>query len=124
MFAELCSNAYVDGDYGHVSVASRAKHEAMKEFIEKTTTTGIRAVTSENNYDLILMTQKMNSLLLSMVNRNMYAESEAKMARERLQSLEYNVDTAKATFESVNKIAESIAEGRQKPPGFPGTQNQ
>ena len=59
-----------------------------------------------------------------MVNRNMYAESEAKQVREILQSLEYNVNTAKATFESVNKIAEHIAEGRQKPLGFPVTQNQ
>ena len=48
----------------------------------------------------------------------MYSESESKKVRGRLQRLEYNVDTAKATFESVNKIAESIAEGRQKPSGF------
>ena len=75
-FTELCSSAYLDGDYSYVSVALKANHETMKEYIEKTTATGTRAVTSEENYDLILMTQKMNSLLLSMVNRNMYAESE------------------------------------------------
>ena len=61
-FTELCSNFYVDGDYSYVSVALRANHEAMKEFIEKTTAIGTRAATSEENYDLILMTQKMNSL--------------------------------------------------------------
>ena len=66
----------------------------------------------------------MNSLLLSMVNRNMYAEGEANKVGGRLQSLEYNVDTAKATFESVNKIAESIAERTQKSTVFPVTQNQ
>ena len=80
----------MDGDYSYVSVALRANHEAMKEFIEKTTATGTKAVTSEENYDLILMTQKMNSLLLSMVNRNMYAENEATQVRERLQRLEYS----------------------------------
>ena len=37
-FTELCNNAYVDGDYKYVSVALRANHETMKEFIEKTTT--------------------------------------------------------------------------------------
>ena len=82
------------------------------------------SVSGEENYDLLRMTQNIHSLLLSMVNRNMHAESEVKKASERLRSLEYNVDTAKATFESVNKIAESIAEGRQKPIGFPVTQNQ
>ena len=60
------------------------------------------------------MTQKMNSLLISVINRSMHNEGEAAKARERLQSLEYNINTAKATFESVSKIAESIAEGRQK----------
>ena len=61
-FTELCSNAYVDGDYGYVSAALMANHEAMKEFIEKTTASGTRAVTSEESYDLILMTQNMNSV--------------------------------------------------------------
>ena len=66
----------------------------------------------------------MNSLLLSMVNRNMYAESETTTVRERLQRLEYNVDTATATDESVNTIAESIAKNSQKPFGFLAIQNQ
>ena len=119
-FTELCGQAYADGNYKYVSEALKANHEAMSEFIEKTTTSGIRQVTSEENYDMLLMTQKMNSLLLSMVNRNMYAEGEVKKVSERLQGLEYNINTTKATFESVSKIAESIAEGRQKTPGFQG----
>ena len=119
-FTELCGEAYADGNYKYVSEALKANHEAMSEFIEKTTTSGIRQVTSEENYDMLLMTQKMNSLLLSMVNRNMHAESEVNKASERLRSLEYNVDTAKATFESVSKFAESIAEGRQRSTNFPG----
>jgi len=86
-FTELCSNPYVDGDYSYVSVALMANHKAMKEFIEKTTASGTRAVTSEESYDLILMTQKMNSLLICVVNRNMYAEGEAKKVREKLQRL-------------------------------------
>ena len=49
----------------------------------------------------------------------MYSEGEAKKVRDILQRLEYKVDAAKATFESVNNIAESIAEGRQKSSGFP-----
>ena len=116
----MCGQAYADGNYNYVSVALQANHEAMKEFIEKTTTAGIRSVSGEENYELLLMTQKMNSLLLSMVNRNMHAEGEVKRVTERLRSLEYNVDTAKATFDSVSKIAESIAEGRQKSSNVPG----
>ena len=111
-FTELCSKAYENGDYSYVNIALMANHEAMKEFIEKSTATATRAVTSEESYDLILMTQKMNSLLISVINRNMHSEGEASKVRERLQRLEYNVDTAKATFDSVSNIAESIAEGR------------
>ena len=61
-FTELCGKAYLDGDYSYVNIALMANHEAMKEFIEKNTASGTRAVTSEESYDLILMTQKMNSL--------------------------------------------------------------
>ena len=118
-FTELCSKAYVDGDYSYVNIALMANHEAMKEFIEKSTASATRAVTTEESYDLILMTQNMNSLLISVINRNMHNEGEASKVRERLRALEYNVDTAKATFESVNKIAESIAEGRQRPSNLP-----
>ena len=118
-FTELCSKAYGDGDYSYVNIALMANHEAMKEFIEKSTASATRAVTTEESYDLILMTQNMNSLLISVINRNMHSEGEASKVRERLQRLEYNVDTAKATFESVNKIAESIAEGRQRPSNLP-----
>ena len=63
------------------------------------------------------MNQKMNSLLLSVANRNMYVEKEARKLRERLEHIEENVNTAKATFESVDKIAESIAESKQRHPG-------
>ena len=61
-FTELCGQAYVDGDYNYVSVALRANHEAMQELIEKTTTAGIMSGSGEENYDLILMTQKMDAL--------------------------------------------------------------
>ena len=115
-FTGLCSQAYADGNYSYVGVALKANHEAMKEFIEKTTTAGIRSVSGEENYDLLRMTQKIHSLLLSMVNRNMHAESEVKKAIERLRSLEYNVDTAKATFESVNNIAEKENRGHPATP--------
>ena len=36
-FTELCQNAYLDGDYGYVSVALRANHEGMKAFIDRST---------------------------------------------------------------------------------------
>ena len=62
-FAELCGKAYLDGDYSYVNIALTANHEAMKEFIEKSTASATRAVTTEESYDLILMTQNMNSLL-------------------------------------------------------------
>ena len=117
-FTELCEKAYVNGDYSYVNIALMANHGAMKEFISKSAVTGTRAVTPEESYDLILMTQKMNSLLISVINRNMHNESESNKVRERMSRLEYNIDTAKATFDSVTKIAESIAEGRQKPSGF------
>ena len=48
----------------------------------------------------------------------MYVETEARKLRERLGHIEENVDTAKATFESVNKIVGSIAENRQRHPGI------
>ena len=101
-----------------MNIALMANHEAMKEFIAKSTAAGTRAVNAEESYDLILMTQKMNSLLISVINRSMHNEGEAAKVRERMARLEYNVDTAKATFESVSNIAESIAEGRQKSSNF------
>ena len=48
-FTELCSQAYSDGNYKYVSEALKANHEAMSEFIEKTTISGTRQVTSEEN---------------------------------------------------------------------------
>ena len=101
-FTELCGKAYLDGDYSYVNIALMANHEATKDFIEKNIASGTRAVTSEESYDLILMTQNMNSLLISVINRNMHSEGEAIKVRERLARLEYNVDTAKSTFESVS----------------------
>ena len=50
-FTEMCGQAYADGNYNYVSVALQANHEAMKEFIEKTTTAQIRPVSGEENYD-------------------------------------------------------------------------
>ena len=53
----------------------------------------------------------MNSLLLSVVNRNMYVETEPKMTKERLEHFEV---VQQKTFGSVNEIAESVAAGTQK----------
>ena len=89
----------------------------MKAFTERSTVAGMRTISSDENYGLLLMTLKMNSLLLSVVNRNMYVGNKARTLRERLGRIEENVNTAEATFESVNKIAESIVENKQKHPG-------
>ena len=114
-FAELCQNAYRDGDYSYVSVALRANHEGMKAFIERSAAAGVRTISNDESYGLLLMTQKMISLLLSLVN--MYVEKESRQLRGRLDHIEENVDTAKATIESVNKIAELIVESKQMHPG-------
>ena len=117
-FTEMCGKAYDNGDYSYVNVALMANHDAMKEFIARSNAASTRSVNAEEGYGLILMTQKMNSLLISIINRSMRNETESAKVRDRLQSLEYNINTAKATFDSVSKIAESIAEGRQKTVGF------
>ena len=101
IFIELCGKAYADGDYSYVNIALMANHEAMKEFIAKSTAAGTRSVKAEESYGLMLMTEEMNSLLISVINRSMHNEGEAAKVRERMARLEYNVDTAKATFESV-----------------------
>ena len=60
------------------------------------------------------MTQKMNSLPLSVVNRNMHVETEAQKLPAKVEHMDDNESTVRATFESVSRIAETIAEGRQK----------
>ena len=44
---EPCGKAYADGDYNYGNIALMANHEAMKEFIAKSTAAGIRAVNVE-----------------------------------------------------------------------------
>ena len=113
-FSELCEAAYLNGDSSYVSSALRANHERMKEFIERQSTAGTRFVNNEENNGLILMARKINSLLPSVVNRNMYVETESKRMKERFEHLEDQVGVQKSTSDSVSKIAESIAEGKTR----------
>ena len=82
-FSELCEVAYLNGDFSYVSSALRANHEGMMEFIETQSAATVREVTSQESHGILLMTRKMNSLLLSKVSRNMYIETEPKKSKEK-----------------------------------------
>ena len=73
-FSQLCGEAYQSGDFSYVKTLLQANHEGMGEFLNNRTNTGNRSVTNEDSFHILKSLQKMNMLMLAMVNRTSYIE--------------------------------------------------
>ena len=91
-FAQLCNDAYQDGDFTHVKTLLQANHEGMGAFLNDRTNQNNRVVTNEESFHLLKAVQKMNMLMMAMINRNAYMEGGAHRIFTRVESFEDDDD--------------------------------
>ena len=103
-FSQLCSDAYQNGDFSYVKTLLQANHESMGEFLTARTAAGNRTVTNEESFQILKAVQKMNMLMLSMLNRASYMEGGAQRIVTRVEALEDDDDR-------ITKLIEAIKSG-------------
>ena len=76
-FAKLCDLGCTHGDFSYVANALRANHEGTEQFFEGSMARGNKKVDEGEAYSMLQMSYKTSALLLSLITRIAFMESES-----------------------------------------------
>ena len=103
-YMEMCTQSEMSGNFEYVKTALRAVHEGMTHFIIDRDATGMREVTPGEAYQMLQLQQKMNAMLLTMINRNARVERDARTLVTRVQA----VESTASTIQEIAKLTDAI----------------
>ena len=94
-YMDMCNQSAVNGNFEYVKTALRAAHEGMSQFILDRDSTGTREVTGVEAYQMLQLQQKMNAMLLTMIDRNARVERDARQLVTRVETVESTASAIK-----------------------------
>ena len=67
-YMDMCNQSAISGNFDYVKTALCAAHDGMSQFIQDRDSTGTHEVTGAEAFQMLQLQQKMNAMLLTMVD--------------------------------------------------------
>ena len=107
---EMCNQSAISGNFDDVKTALRAAHDGMSQFIQDRDSTGTHEPTGGEAFQMLQLQQKMNAMLLTMVDSNTRIVHDARQLVTRVEKVEATSDAVK----EIGKLTEAISKGSGK----------
>ena len=109
-YMEMCTQSATSGNFEYVKTALRAAHEGMSQFIVEREASGTREVNGNEAFHMLQLQQKMNAMLLTIIDRNARVERDARTLVTRVETME----TTANTIQEIAKLTDAITKGAGK----------